>query len=64
MSHEHSGKMGAGGYCVCLKCGYRKPHERGVPCIEQKCPKCGKALMREGSEHYDQAVARKGKPNA
>ncbi len=61
MSHEHEGKMGAGGNCVCLNCGYSKPHERGMPCIEEKCPKCGKALMREGSDHYKQAAARKGK---
>ncbi len=52
MSHEHSGKMGAGGFCVCVSCGYRKPHERGVPCMEEKCPKCGKVLFREGSDHY------------
>lgn len=61
MSRERKGKMGAGGYCVCLKCGYRKLHEAGVPCMEQKCPQCGKALMREGSEHYKLAVEKKKK---
>jgi len=52
MSDEHGGKMGAGGFCVCVSCGYGKRHEAGVPCMEEKCPRCGKALMREGSEHY------------
>ena len=61
MNHERKGKMGAGGHCVCLKCGYSKEHEQGKPCIEEKCPKCGKALMREGSEHYKMAVAEKEK---
>lgn len=61
MSKVHGGGMGAGGYCVCLKCGYRKPHQPGVPCIEEKCPNCGKALMREGSEHYRLAVEKKKK---
>lgn len=38
---------GAIGFCVCTKCGHREPHERGVPCIQKRCPACGAALTRE-----------------
>lgn len=38
---------GPGGTCVCPNCGERKPHERGIPCFDQKCPKCGAAMTRE-----------------
>ncbi|OQA52146.1 MAG: hypothetical protein BWY43_00634 [candidate division WS2 bacterium ADurb.Bin280] len=40
-----SGK-GPDGKCVCSKCGYEAPHERGVPCSSLKCPKCKIALER------------------
>ena len=38
---------GAVGTCLCPKCGHREPHERGVPCVQRKCPKCGTAMTRE-----------------
>lgn len=38
---------GAGGICICPKCGNREPHERGAPCLQKQCPKCGAAMIRE-----------------
>ena len=35
------------GRIVCTKCGHREPHERGVPCMQKKCPQCGSTLIRE-----------------
>jgi len=37
----------ATGICVCVKCGHREPHERGIPCVQKKCPACGATLARE-----------------
>ncbi len=39
--------LGPGGNCVCPKCGYEEPHERGQPCYEKKCPECGTRMTRE-----------------
>ena len=41
------GSYGAGGFCVCAKCGEKVPHQRGVKCTEVKCPKCGHVMVRE-----------------
>lgn len=38
--------LGAGGDCLCPKCGTMMPHERGVPCMQQKCPQCGSLMVR------------------
>jgi len=38
---------GPGGYCVCPKCGYKIPHQRGIPCSTLECPKCKINLVRE-----------------
>ncbi len=34
------------GECVCLNCGIRLPHQRGVPCRMNNCPKCGAIMVR------------------
>ncbi len=44
-------KMGAGGFCICVKCGFKLEHPEGIPCKKLKCPKCGAQMIREGSEH-------------
>ncbi len=55
------GGMGGGGFCVCAKCGQRFPHRPGVPCLEERCPDCGVALVREGSAHHREIEARRSR---
>ena len=38
---------GPSGYCVCPQCGRRLPHQRGMPCVERRCPNCGIAMTRQ-----------------
>ena len=40
------GGLGPGGECYCPNCGYREPHQAGVPCYTKKCPKCGTPMAR------------------
>jgi len=54
------GGMGAGGFCICPKCGERVAHRPGVPCLEERCPGCGVALVREGSQHHTEIEKRRG----
>jgi predicted amidophosphoribosyltransferase len=49
---ERLHEMGAGGFCICPKCETRLPHSDGVRCQDERCPKCGAKLLREGSEHW------------
>ena len=45
---DRMGGRGAGpaGECVCPQCGTKAPHDRGVPCLQQKCPQCGTPMVR------------------
>jgi len=38
--------LGPAGECVCPQCGEKTPHQRGIPCFEQKCPKCNTPMTR------------------
>ncbi len=38
---------GPGGECVCPSCGHRSTHTVGVPCYQEKCPKCGAQMIRQ-----------------
>jgi hypothetical protein len=66
--YEHNGKdeemeeegMGPVGNCICIKCGFKKPHTSGIPCMEEKCPKCGTKMFREGSYHHQEFLKRRG----
>jgi len=44
---EEAAGRGPGGYCVCPKCGYKIPHQRGVPCSTLQCPNCKINLQRQ-----------------
>jgi hypothetical protein len=41
-------RPGAGptGDCVCPNCGEKTSHQRGKPCYELSCPKCGAKMRR------------------
>jgi predicted Fe-Mo cluster-binding NifX family protein len=32
--------------CICPECGFQQPHERGIPCYQVNCPRCGQRLVR------------------
>ncbi len=42
-----SSAAGPAGTCVCPQCGQTEPHERGVPCVDRRCAKCGAAMTRQ-----------------
>lgn len=39
--------LGPGGECVCTKCGATAPHQRGTPCMQMKCSRCGSMMTRK-----------------
>jgi len=49
---ERHHTLGSGGYCICPKCETRVPHHDGVRCMDERCPRCGAKMLREGSEHH------------
>jgi len=59
MTLERKHQMGAGGFCVCPRCDHKTPHQSGMRCIEQKCPKCGAKMLREGSQHHQKVQSKK-----
>ncbi len=61
MTVERKHEMGAGGRCVCPKCERTMPHRSGTRCIEERCPDCGTKMVREGSEHHQKIMHKKGK---
>lgn len=44
---QGSKRGGPSGFCVCMQCGHKEVHERGFPCSQKKCPKCGSMMTRE-----------------
>ena len=54
-------RMGPLGYCICPKCDYKSRHKQGIPCQDDKCPKCGSKMIREGSYHDDLLIKKKQK---
>lgn len=53
-------RMGNVGNCICTKCEFSMPHRKGVPCKDQRCPKCGSKMLREGSYHHDLLKQKRG----
>jgi predicted amidophosphoribosyltransferase len=52
MAVKRRHEMGVSGFCICPKCGEKIAHRRGLPCQEERCPRCGAKLLREGSHHH------------
>ncbi len=38
---------GTGGNCICPACGTTASHQRGTPCTQMQCPKCGATMTRQ-----------------
>lgn len=39
------------GIGLCPRCGYSEPHEAGIPCNKQHCPRCNSMMLRKGGHH-------------
>jgi hypothetical protein len=64
MAQPRRHEMGAGGFCICPKCGHRVPHASGVPCQEERCQECGAKMLREGSYHHRLLEEKRAKKQA
>ncbi len=53
MSDHKKRGLGSGGECICPNCETTVKHEKGMPCHDTKCPKCGSKMFRVGSEHHE-----------
>lgn len=51
------------GFCICLRCNTKIPHQPGIPCKESRCPDCGKKMVRENSYHHQLYLKKKGVKN-
>jgi hypothetical protein len=71
-SHKDIGKQGQGqgdernqtggtDTCVCPKCGWETEHERGTPCNQLKCEKCGAVMTGKGTAGSTETKTRKSR---
>jgi hypothetical protein len=61
MQQEKRYGRGPAGFCICPKCGTKKPHKRGTPCQMERCPECGAKMVRENSYHHQLIKEKKQK---
>lgn len=47
------------GFCICLQCNTKVLHQQGTPCRKNKCPHCGKKMVRENSYHHQLYLKKK-----
>jgi uncharacterized protein len=48
------------GFCICMDCNTKLPHQPGIPCREVDCPGCGKKMIRENSYHHKLYLKKRG----
>ncbi len=61
--HGRGRGFGAGGNCICPKCGHKEAHTPGTPCSALLCPRCNIRLIREHSEHHQFIINKKRERN-
>jgi predicted amidophosphoribosyltransferase len=54
-------EMGGSDICICPKCNEEKPHTRGTPCKDERCPTCGAKMVRKGGYHHQLIKERKNR---